>query len=172
MSIPISDLALGLFIVLAVGLGGWAGAINVIGKLGSLFVGYIAARAWSGWLAALIQGWLLATVNVDSQAGDLTARLLSLITFVIIFIVVSWLVRLVATALSGLLGGGLLGSVNHGLGALVAGLLAVGLILLCSEIFVPAAAEMGLPAGPQQFFADSQYILPLLRRWLLIQTVV
>lgn len=181
MSIPICDLVLAGFIVFAAAWGWWAGTINVIGKLGSLLLAYVAARTWGGYLASLVIGVLPQGFNLNTQAGDklnafftlfgdandLTARLIGLVAFVLIFVVVCWLVRLIARTLTGLFGHGLLGGVNRALGGLLAGLLAVAVILLLSEIFFPAFADMGLGDGGQSFFAQSRFILPLLRHWLL-----
>ncbi len=161
-------------------IGGWQwGTINVIAKIGALILAYQTARAFAApaalYLAQLLPGLtgarqageepgklgtLLSLIFDADSAGN---RLLEILAFIVIFVVVCWLVRRIAAALTGLFGKGLLGKINQTLGAACAVILTAALILILNDIVLPSLVVLGLPDSVPAFMADSQIILPALK---------
>ena len=172
----ISDWVLAGFVILMIWYGWRQGTINVIAKVGALVLAYWAARRFA-WIVAdylvrmlpVLSGKpggnqkLDAFLSLFITTDGLASRIVELVVFVIIFVLVSWLVRRIAYALTGLFGRGLLGSINHALGAVVGFVLAVALILLLSDIVFPAFDRMGIGRQPLDFMHDSKLVLPWIR---------
>lgn len=174
----VTDWVLAAALILAVLYGWRLGTINVIAKIGALLLAYRAARAWSGLVALYVSGLLpgltaneaaaeneklTAFLSLFIETDSLASRLLELACFVIIFVIVCWVVKKIAYALTGLFGRGLLGQINRALGACCAGILLLALVLILADIIFPAAEAMGLPSAPADFLADSALFMPLLR---------
>lgn len=175
----VSDWVLGAALLFAL-IGGWRwGTINVIAKIGALILAYQSARAFAApvtlYLAQLLPG-LTGARQAGGEAGKFSAllalifdtgsggnRLLEIIVFIVIFVVVCWLVRRIAAALTSLFGRGLLGKINQALGAACALILMSALILILNDIVLPSLVILGLPDSAPAFMADSQLILPALK---------
>ena len=180
MSFPLCDLVLAVFLLLALRRGWQDGTVKVLARYASIIIAYIAARSCSGWLAWLIQG-LLPELEPATEAGEklllllylfcdvegLVARLLGLAVFAAVFFLTLWLVRRLASALTGLFGDGLLGRVNRLLGAVLSLLIGVVCLLLLNDIFFPVLARLGVEA-PLEFMKSSRLVLPGLYRLLFL----
>ena len=180
MLFTLSDLVLTAFLIWSLVAGWRAGTIKVLSRFAAIFIAYGVARAFSGWLAWLLQS-LLPEPSPGTLAGEklltllflfcdvegLVARLLGTVAFVIIFLVTLWLVRRLARALTGAFGHGLLGRLNQLLGAVLSLAIALAVILILNDIFFPVLAQMGI-AGPQSFLDSSKLVLPALGRLLML----
>ena len=156
---------------------GWRwGTINVVAKIGALILGYYAARTYASPLAdyavqALpgltatgessekLISFLSLFINTDGIAN----RLIQLVLFLLIFIVVSWVIKRIAYALTGIFSRGLLGKINRFFGAILSFALGLLLILILTDIVFPALAGMGLGNDALVFMESSQKVLPLIR---------
>lgn len=172
----VSDWVLAGFIILTVWYSWRQGTINIIAKIGALFLAYGAARRYSWVIADYLVGAipalsgsgggnekLNAFLSLFLSTEGMASRLVELVVFVVIFVVVCWLVKRIAYALTGLFGRGLLGSVNHALGGVAGFLLALALIVLLTDIVFPAFIGMGLGGQPLDFMEDSRLVLPAVR---------
>jgi len=159
--------------------GGWRwGTINVIARIGSLILAYQTARVFAVPAASYAAGLLPGLTGLGRQEGGGTLstvltllvdpesagnRFLEIVAFIIIFVIVCWLVRRIANALTGLFGRGLLGQINRALGAFCAFILMAAFILILNDIVLPVLAVLGLPSQPLDFLADSAWVLPALK---------
>lgn len=181
MGISIADLVLAALLILAI-LYGWRwGTINVVAKIGSLVLAYHAARAFSALIATSLVDALppLGSTAEPGQAASGGDQLLSflsffidtskaanvvleIIVFIIIFVVVNWAVRKIAYALTSIFGRGLLGKLNSALGAFVAVVLMIALIIIFTDIILPACIDMGFGESVANFLAKSTVLLPFM----------
>ena len=167
-----SDLALALTILFGIILGWRSGFINVLGRLGAIVIGFIAARNFSADVAVAItervpslappadgsslQNLLSMFINTEVIAN----RLVQILAFIIIFIVVSFVVRKVCQLISGVFSGSLLGTINRALGAFLGFIFFTLIAGICIEIFLPVFANTSWGASAMTFFAESKYVLP------------
>ncbi|MDO4732725.1 MAG: CvpA family protein [Bacillota bacterium] len=176
-SITVSDLILLGFLLLGAFYGWRLGTINVIAKIGAYVLGYQAARYASpfvaSYIAELFPG-IKETIDkpaldaffslfFNSDSGSIATRLLEVVSFVVVFTVVCWLVRRLAYAMTGAFGRGLLGSLNRALGAVASALICVVLIVVLTDVVLPALVGMGMGKAPLEFFEKSQIVVPALR---------
>lgn len=181
MGITVADLVLAALLILAI-LYGWRwGTINVVAKVGSLVLAYYAARAFSALIATSLVDALppfggTAEAGEAASGGDQLLSFLSLfidtssaanwlleiVVFIIIFIVVNWAVRKIAYAVTSIFGRGLLGKLNSALGAFIALVLMIALIIIVTDIFLPACIDMGFGESVANFLATSTVLLPFM----------
>ena len=174
----IADLVLLAFLVIAVLYGWRVGTINVVAKIGAVILAYNAGRTFSStiaiWLIKLLPGLqgkgesnekLSAFLSLFIETDTLANRLVEIITFVIIFVVVCWVVKRIAYALTSLFGRGLLGKINHVLGAICGLLIMLAIILISTDIIFPAIADMGIGNGPRDFLNRSNFLLPFIKNF-------
>lgn len=173
----VTDWVLGGFLLLSLLYGWRQGTINVVGRVGAIILAYAAARRYSASLALYVVERLPSLAGGSGESSEqLTAflslfintdsivnRLVEILLFIVIFVVVCWLVRQVAYALTGIFGRGLLGSINKSLGAALALVLALLIVLILADIVFPAVANMGISEAPLAAMADSQVLMPLIR---------
>ena len=182
MGISMADVVLAALLLLAL-LYGWRwGTINVIAKVGSLVLAYKAARTFSALIANSLAhalppfsgaaeagqaasggNQLLSFLSIFIDTSGAANRLLEIIVFIIIFIVVNWAVRKIAYALTSIFGRGLLGKLNSALGALVSLVLMIALIIIFTDIVLPACIEIGFGESVANFLAKSTVVLPFLQ---------
>ncbi len=184
MGITVADLVLAGVLILGI-LYGWRwGTINVVAKVGALVLAYQAARTFSGMIAeALVQVIPPFNANIEQAAdgasnfGDQALNVLSLfintsgaanrlvqiVVFIVIFILVNWLVRKIAYALTGIFGRGILGQLNKAIGAFVALLLAIVLIIVFTDIILPVCINIGFGDSVLAFLNRSAILLPFMR---------
>lgn len=177
----LSDWVLIGVLVLAV-LFGWRwGTINVAAKIGSLIVGYLAARTYAAVIAnAIVKAFpaltasgegnekLIAFLSLFIQTEGIANRLIQMVMFVLIFIVVSWAIRRIAYALTGIFGRGLLGKINRAFGALLSLALTALFVVILSDIVFPALVGLGVGQAPLAFLNSSQLILPFIHSILAV----
>ena len=169
----ISDWVLFGVLVLSAWYGWRMGTINVIAKIGAYILGYRLARSFSPLLATYILEVFPSGEKVDAffslffagGGGSVTHRLLEIVSFIIIFTLVCWVVRKIAYALTGIFGRGLLGQLNRALGALCAFLIGLAIIVIVADVVTPALDHMGVGPGPRHFFDSSLVVMPLLRNF-------
>ena len=87
---------------------------------------------------------------------------LEIVVFIIIFIVVNWAVRKIAYAVTSIFGRGLLGKLNSALGAFIALVLMIALIIIVTDIVLPACIDMGFGESVANFLATSTVLLPFM----------
>ena len=167
-----ADILLFIILCLALFLGWRSGTINVLASLGSIVLAYRLGRLFSAPLAQKLTEMLPVlspshgngtVTNLLSLFIDTTTAanfLVQLICFIIIFIVVRWLVRKLARVLTGAFGGGLLGKINKAIGAVLALLLCAVVIVIFTDIILPAFARMGFGTAALAFLRQSRYVLP------------
>ncbi len=178
MGITIADLVLAALLVLAI-LYGWRwGTINVVAKVGSLVLAYYTARAVSSLIAASLVEALPPFGGTEESSGGETLLsflslfidtssaanwLLEIIVFIIVFILVNWAVRKIAYAVTSIFGRGLLGKLNSALGAFLSLVLMIALIIIVTDIVLPACIDMGFGEGVAAFFNKSTVLLPFMQ---------
>ena len=184
MGINLADITLAALLILALIYGWRRGTINVVAKIGAWVIGYQAARTFSPVIAAYIAkalpslaapaaqnaasqsssdgGQLLKLLSIFVDTSGAVNRLLEIILFIIIFIVVGWLIRKVAYMLTGLFGRGLLGKINRAIGAFIALLLMIAIIIIIQNILLPVFADMVLGRGWLAFWQRSHVIMPFI----------
>ncbi|NLF80095.1 MAG: hypothetical protein GX572_02760 [Clostridia bacterium] len=186
MGFHIADIVLAGLLVLAI-LYGWRwGTINVVAKVGALVLAYQVARAYSAPIAAKLvhiipalgeqldgaseEGGrqLLAVLSVFMDTTGMTGRLLSMVVFIIIFVVINWAVRRIAYMLTGIFGRGLLGKINRALGAFIALALMVAIIIIFDQVLLPASIGLGFGMQIETFIDSSKLIMPLIRNLPLV----
>ena len=167
-----SDLILALVILFGVVLGWRSGLINVLGRLGALVIGFIAARNFSADVAVAVTERIpsLAPTEEGSSLQKLLSmfidtevianRLVQILAFIIIFIVVSFVVRKVCQLISNVFSRSLLGTINRALGAFVGFVLITLVAGICVEIFLPVFAGTSWGAAAITFLSTSEYVLP------------
>ncbi len=175
MGITLADIVIAALLVLALIYGWRRGTINVIAQVGSLVLAYQAARLFSAKIAAYLvtllpslassgkgSGFLQGFLSLFIDTTGMANRLLEIVLYIAIFVVVNWLVRKVAHMLTGVFGHGLLGKLNRAIGAFVALLLMLAIILILVDIILPACVKMGFGGSLLAFFRSSALLLPLL----------
>ena len=175
----LSDWILLAVLVLSLCYGWRMGTINVVAKIGAYILGYRLARTFAPMLAAYItEVFPNAAAGGGSEklnaffslffangSGGAVNRLMEIVAFLVIFTVVCWVVRKIAYALTGIFGRGLLGRLNRALGALAAFLIGLALIVIVTDVALPALTGMGMGPGPVEFFDNSQVVMPLLHNF-------
>lgn len=166
--------------ILLAALSGWRwGTINVVAKIGAVVLGYYLARQYAGVaaasLAAALPGLsngiegnekLLAFFSLFVRTDGLGNRLIEILVFIVIFVIVCWLVKRIAYAMTGLFGRGLLGTVNRALGAVLSFAIMLAVIIILDDIVFPAMSGMGLGDAPLAFMDSSLIVMPALRSLL------
>ncbi|MCL2496825.1 MAG: CvpA family protein [Clostridiales bacterium] len=173
------DLALIIVLAAIIFLGWRRGALRVLASVGSLFIAFFTARFFSGVFTTFFSRFLpdfdspggenlvLSVVSLFVDTNTLANRILYGILFVIIFAVVTWLVRKLASFLTTLINFGIFGIVNRALGAFFAGLITLVIFYFLHGIAMPVVANMGLEIGLDygltviEFFNRSKLIMPL-----------
>ncbi len=170
-----TDLVLVALLVFSLYYGYRNGLINVLANLASLVLAYLVARLYAVPLGtALVSvfpqpelgtienntGSLIVSLLFQNQ-GTLVNRLANIVCFVVIFLVVRWAIRKLADLISDFFHHGLLGTINHFLGALLAFILMLILIIICLDIVSPVLTQLGIDS--RAFFANSKIIIPLIR---------
>lgn len=181
MDIVIADLVLAAVLLLGILYGWRLGTINVIAKIGSLVLAYQAARTFSGLIAhALVDvlppfspgaaaggeqagNQLLNILSLFINTTGAANRLVEIVIFIVIFILVNWLVRKIAYALTAIFGRGLLRQLNKAIGAFIALLLTFALIIIFTDIVLPTCISMGFGSPVLAFLNDSGVLLPFMR---------
>lgn len=180
----IADIVLAGILILGI-LWGWRwGTINIVAKVGALVLAYKAARAFSGMIAeALIDvippfsgnitqaaaggtetgSQLLNFLSLFIDVSSPVNRLVEIVVFIIIFILVNWLVRKIAYALTGVFGRGLLGQLNKGIGAFLAIIIVIALIVIFTDIVLPVCINIGFGDSVLTFLERSHVLLPFMR---------
>lgn len=154
---------------------GWkTGMIKVLASIGSLILGYQAARMFSSVLAEKITqavpaltpteektsmlNYLSLIINTDTIAN----RIIQVISFIVIFILVCMVVRWLAGLLDRVFRGTFLGSVNGFFGAILSVVVLVLLINFAYVIVLPAFSNVGGLVSVLTYFEGSKMILPFL----------
>ncbi|MDO4581424.1 MAG: CvpA family protein [Bacillota bacterium] len=172
---------------------GWRwGTINVVAKIGALILAYRAARLFSTPVAAYIvaalrqpelpqqaqaaaeQGQTLSDtlrglLFIFGDSTELLTGVVEIVVFIVIFVVVNWLVKRIAYALTSIFSRGLLGSINRALGACVAVVITLALMIIFDDILLPAMLAMGFGGQAAAFMDNSQVVMPLLDSLKLIE---
>jgi len=175
MGINIADIVLAAMLLLAVLYGWRSGTINVIAKVGSLVLAYQMARSLSAKIAVHLAD-IIPPASDGGEAADKALHFLSLfidttgavnriveiIIFIIIFILVNWLVRKLARMLTELFGKGVLAKINKGIGAFLALLFMLIIIVVLAEVILPACVGMGFGDSVLAFFRSSDILLPFI----------
>ena len=174
----LSDIILLGVVLLAIIYGWRMGTINVVAKIGAYLLGYRLSRYLSPFVAqyfaqsfpGMVSGGQNEKLQVffslffnGSGSGGFLTRLLEMIAFVVVFTASTWLIRKAAFAMTGIFGRGLLGRLNRAIGAFLAGLIVLALIVIVADIILPALTGLGMNSAPLDFFNNSSLVMPLLR---------
>ena len=84
------------------------------------------------------------------------------LSFLLSSLLWSTAVRKIAYALTSIFGRGLLGKLNSALGAFVAVVLMIALIIIFTDIILPACIDMGFGESVANFLAKSTVLLPFM----------
>ncbi|MCL2677808.1 MAG: CvpA family protein [Clostridiales bacterium] len=167
-----ADIILLAFLLLGIFMGWRKGTINVLGGIGAIIFGYIAARNFSAYLAVAItdlfpviapktepsdaKGLLSAFIDMEVVAN----RIVQVLAFIIIFVVVSFVIKKLAHFLSDLLRNTLVGKLNSAIGAFLGFLFAILLTAIAIDMVLPVFARFSWGENALAFVAGSQIILP------------
>ena len=174
----LSDIIL-LGVILLAAVYGWRmGTINVVAKIGAYLLGYRLSRYLSPYVAQYfaqsfprmvsggenekLQAFFSLFFNSSGPGGFLT-RILEMIAFVVVFTASTWLIRKAAFAMTGIFSRGLLGRLNRAIGAFLAALIALALIMIVADVILPALTGLGMNSAALDFFNNSSLVMPLLR---------
>lgn len=182
MNINVVDLVLAGVLILAIVYGWRWGTINVVAKVGALVLAYDLARTYSSVFTAFLVDMLpplggaagsdttaesgqqlLSLLSLFIDTESVANRLLGIIVFIIIFIIVNWIVRRIAYALTGLFGRGLLGKINRAVGAFLSLVLMMAIIVIFDDIVLPTFIDMGFGTAIQEYLDRSALIMPFIR---------
>ena len=177
MSVYFVDILLLAILTFSAIYGWYLGTINVVGKIGAIVLAYYLARTFSTKIAAFIISLFSNSDNSTVEEGkevwsflslffdttEVTNGFLGIIIFIIIFILVNWVVKRIAYALTSIFGNGVLSKINRAIGALIALVLMVGILIIIENIVVPTFLSMGFGDQIEEFFQRSQLIMPFLR---------
>ena len=170
----ICDWILTAIIVFAVWSGWRQGIINVIGHVASVFIAYIVARSWSDDIVAYFSSpdmsaglesnqQLVAFLSLFINTDTLANRLLTMLAFIVLFVVTRWLIKKLSYMISSFFSHGLLRSLNRTFGAVLSFLLVLVLILILSDVVLPALVNMGFGSEPLNFIYSSKVVLPVVK---------
>lgn len=168
------DLVLILIVLLSFYIGWKTGMIRLLAGIGSLILGYEAARVFSSVLAEKITEAIPALTPPAEQSGimdylfliinteTVANRIVQVVAFIIIFIVVGLIVRWLASLLDKIFRGTILGAANGFLGA-VAGVIVIVLIFnFAYAILLPTFSNSERLVGFLAYFQRSELILPMI----------
>lgn len=158
---------------------GWnSGTIRILAGLGSLILGWQAARAFAyylaSWFSQLVGGASSATseggvwnsIYLFLDGSSILDKIFYVIAFIIIFVLVVFIIRRIASALSRILKSTILGLLDRAVGAFFGiFIFAIILNIICTMI-LPFLGDSGVFLDLKVFLNSSQYILP----WLLAMT--
>ena len=169
----LADLAIILYLAVALYIGWKVGTIRVVAGLGSWVVGYWVARKFSALFAAQLtkslpflnaggegelSRFLSLFINTDAAAN----RLVQLIAFGILLVVVAYLIRKIAHLLDGVFRGTFLGVINSVLGAACSFAIGIMLFNMVFIVFLPVFATNQVVVNILGFMAEARLMLPLL----------
>jgi len=164
------DLIMIIMLALIIFLGWRRGALRVLANIGSLFVAFLLARFLSGHLAAFFSRLLpvfdpaggenqfLSIIALFIDTNVLANYIIRSVLFVIVFVVVTWLIRKLASFLTSLINFGIFGIVNKALGAIFAGVITLFILFFLHSMALPFMANLGAEIGLDYGFMVIDYI--------------
>lgn len=173
-SITVCDVVLFALLAVAVLYGYDRGVIRVCGSVGSVFIGYYAARVYSTKVAIYVSNefsLLPAAPPEDSTLYALSLlidtdaavnRLVQIAAFIIIFFVTIWLVRALSKLISDTVEHGFIGKLNTLLGMVAAALVLTAALIVVEAVILPACVQLGFGQSALDFLHSSNYVLPFL----------
>ena len=168
------DLVLILIVLLSFYIGWKTGMIRILAGIGSLILGYQAARIFSAVLAEKITSAIPALTPPTEQSGimdylfliinteTVANRIVQVVAFIIIFIVVGLIVRWLASILDKLFHGTILGAANGLLGAVAGVIVIVLLFNFAYAILLPTFNDSERVVGVLSYFQRSELVLPMI----------
>ncbi|MGI5892187.1 MAG: CvpA family protein [Bacillota bacterium] len=169
-----ADWVLLAFSLLSILIGWNSGTIKILAGVGSLILGWQAARTFAaylaGWLSKLVGGasstvsdasvWNALYLFLDSTS--VLEKIFYIVAFIIIFVLVIFIIRCIASALDRVMRGSVLGLLNSAVGAFFGLLIFAIIINFLWTIFLPLFGNTGVLLDLKLFLGASQHILPLL----------
>lgn len=169
----LADIVIIVYLALGLIIGWRSGTIRVIAGLGSLVIGYWAAREFSALFAAQLTRSipaltpsggddLLSLLSLFIDTGAIANRFVQMVAFIIIFIVVTYLIRRLAGLLDGILRGTILGAINSILGAACAFGISLLIFNFAFGVVLPIFSENQTIQNVLDFIAEATVMLPLM----------
>lgn len=152
---------------------GWnVGSLRVVANIASWFIGFQAARNFSGLIGQFItkimpltppfdSPWRILQIFIDPEA--VSNRILQMILFVVIFLVTSVLVRWLARLLDKAFRGNILGLLNRALGAACALTILFITLNIARQAILPLFIGQSWGLTAMMFLDDSTFVMPFVR---------